>query len=188
MSDNIHVCATLAPIKITQYYRIALVQFWRGQKEPLRPYPLHWALYVETGPGVGNTYEIVGDQSTYTFRVTVNQPLANKEDYHGCCYLGRVSEAKLPRMGAILAKIEVFRNCPVWNIHDWVGTALRTLRDSGFPVHSEEEVRHGRLQDEMLWQLEDWPGIEGVVEFVGYQYLECVIYSKSRRLRVEGQE
>ncbi|KAG1893838.1 uncharacterized protein F5891DRAFT_1195864 [Suillus fuscotomentosus] len=188
MSDNIHVCATLAPIKITQYYRIALVQFWRGQKEPLRPYPLHWALYVETGPGVGNTYEIVGDQSTYTFRMTVDQPLANKEGYRGCCYLGRVSEAKLPRMGAILAKIEVFRNCPIWNSHDWVETALRTLRDSGFPVHSKEEVLHGCLQDEMLWQLEDWPGIEDVVEFVGYQYLECVIYSKSRRLRTEGQE
>lgn len=120
--------------------------------------------------------------------MTVNQPLANKEDYRGCCYLGRVSETKLSRMGAILAKIEVFRNCPIWNSHDWVETALRTLRDSGFPVHSEEEVRHGRLQDEMLWQLEDWPGIEGVVEFVGYQYLECVIYSKSRRLRIEGQE
>ncbi|KAG1766848.1 hypothetical protein EV702DRAFT_980562, partial [Suillus placidus] len=126
---------------------------WQGEEEPLKLYPLHWAFYVETGPGVGNTYEVVGDHNTYTFRIRLNQPLGNQEDYCGGCCVGIVSEAELAIMGDILATVKVFRNIPFWNNHNWVVTALRALRDSGFCIHREEAPCYGDLQDIMLYEL-----------------------------------
>ncbi|KIK45354.1 hypothetical protein CY34DRAFT_78130, partial [Suillus luteus UH-Slu-Lm8-n1] len=132
-------------------YRIALFQFWRGQEEPNRLYPLHWAFYIETGPDVGNTYEVVGDENTYTFRTRVNQLLENKEDHRGGCYVGRVnSDAELVKMGDILAKVEIHRNLPFWNSNSWVETALRVLHDARFCIYSEQFMKFGRLQNTML--------------------------------------
>ncbi|KAG2032114.1 hypothetical protein BDR03DRAFT_1002803 [Suillus americanus] len=115
-------------------------------------YLLRWALYVETGQDVGNTYEIVGEQDSYTFRMTENQPLENK-DRCGGCYVGRLnSDTELALMGDILKKVEVFQNNLAWNSHDWVETALTTLGDSGFSIHMEEWIRAEPwcLQDIML--------------------------------------
>ncbi|KAG2338088.1 hypothetical protein BDR05DRAFT_1004505 [Suillus weaverae] len=158
MSDNI------SPIEVTEPYIIALVQFWRREEEPLKLYPLHWAFYVETGPGVGNTYEVVGDHS-YTFRIRLNQPLENMEDYRGDCCVGIVSEVELAIMEDILATVKVFRKSPLWNNHNWVETALRALRDSCFSIYREEALYYGDLQDAMLYELESQRGIEDVVEF-----------------------
>ncbi|KAG2156754.1 uncharacterized protein EDB93DRAFT_1078998, partial [Suillus bovinus] len=169
---------------------IALLQFWRGEQEFLRPYPLHWALYVETSPDVGNTYEIVGDQNTYTFRMTENQPFEHK-GYRGGCCVGRLnSEEELALMGDILKKVEIFQDIPTWNSHNWVKTALRTLRHSGFCIDLDESI--GNLQYIMLHQLESWfeitHGVEGgvaeyPVQFVGYEYLDCVLHSRLRMLQ-----
>ncbi|KAG2072802.1 hypothetical protein BDR04DRAFT_971338, partial [Suillus decipiens] len=81
---------------------------------------------------VGNTFEIVGDQTTYTFRMTENQLFENK-DYRGGCYVGRVkSKAEVALMGVILKKVEVFQNIPAWNSHEWAKAALSVPRNSGF--------------------------------------------------------
>jgi hypothetical protein len=88
-------------------------------------------LYVETGSGIGNTYEIIGDQDSYTFSMTENQPLENKDCYGRCYVRSLDSETVLALIRDNLKKVEVFRNNPAWNSHDWVETALRTLRDSG---------------------------------------------------------
>ncbi|KAG2352833.1 hypothetical protein BDR07DRAFT_1435936 [Suillus spraguei] len=118
-----------------------------------------------------------------TFRMTENQPLANKEDCRGGCYVGRVnSEAQLALMGHLLEKVEVFQNIPVWNSHDWVEAALRTLRNSGFFIHGKKSTIYGCLQDIMICELESWLGVTYAVRFVGFEYLECVLHSRRRYL------
>ncbi|KAG1790208.1 uncharacterized protein HD556DRAFT_1242660, partial [Suillus plorans] len=173
------------------HYKISLFQYWRGQQEFLtRPYPLHWVLFVETSPDFGNTYEIVGDQNTYTFRMTENQFFDDRE-YRGGCQVGILkSEAELTLMGEILQKVVIFQNIPTWNSHNWVKAALRTLGHSSFCIHLDVLV--GNLQYVMLDQLECWfriqcrgykVGFEYSVQFVGHEYLECVLQSRLRMLQ-----
>ncbi|KAG1821677.1 uncharacterized protein BJ212DRAFT_1585691 [Suillus subaureus] len=69
-------------------YDVEVVQFWRGEKEPLQPYPLHWAIYVETSPGIGNTYQLVGNQTNYAIDIRISQPLENSEDLRGSHSVG----------------------------------------------------------------------------------------------------
>ncbi|KAG1772561.1 hypothetical protein EV702DRAFT_617017 [Suillus placidus] len=159
-------------------YDVKVVQFWRGEKEPLRPYPLHWAIYVETSPGVGNTYQLVGNQKNYAIDIKLNQPLENPKDLRGSYSVGRVSRTELAEMEAILPRVDIIHGIPWWNSQDWVDDALRYLKCWGFSdIVGEMEL--SRLQDKMCWLLESWPGIENAVEFVGDSPdLACVLWNR----------
>ncbi|KAG2338879.1 hypothetical protein BDR05DRAFT_1003832 [Suillus weaverae] len=159
-------------------YDVKVVQFWRGEKEPLRPYPLHWAIYVETSPGVGNTYQLVGNQKNYATDIKLNQPLENPKDLRGSYSVGRVSRAELAEMETILPRVDIIHGIPWWNSQDWVDDALRYLKCWGFS-DIVGEIELSRLQDKMCWLLESWPGIENAVEFVGdSQDLACVLWNR----------
>ncbi|KAG1774449.1 hypothetical protein EV702DRAFT_1123875 [Suillus placidus] len=157
----------------TKPYNVQVVQFWRGEEEPRRPYPLHWAIYVETSPGIGNTYQIAGNSKNYAIDIRLNQPLENPEDLGGSCIVGRVNKRELNAMETLLPRVAIVRNLPCWNSHNWVEGALGYLRRCCFFGIAGEMELSG-LQDNMCWLLEDWPGIEDAVEFVGDANLTCI--------------
>ncbi|KAG1736010.1 hypothetical protein EDB19DRAFT_1060043 [Suillus lakei] len=159
-------------------YNVQVIQFWRGAKEHRRPYPLHWAIYVETSSGIGNTYEIIGNPTNYAINIRLNQPLANAKDCRGGYVVGRVNWLELDEMERILPRVDIIHNLPCWNSHDWVDDALRYLKCWGFSnIIGETEL--SRLQDDMCWLLESWPGIETAVEFVGdSEDLACVLANR----------
>ncbi|KAG2141815.1 uncharacterized protein EDB93DRAFT_1252500 [Suillus bovinus] len=159
-------------------YNVKVVQFWRGEKEPLRPYPLHWAIYVETSPGIGNTYQLVGNQTDYTIDIKLNQPLENSEDSRGSYSVGSVSQAELTELETILPRVDIIHNVPWWNSQDWVDDALRYLKSWGFSdIIGEMEL--ACLQENMCWILECRPGIENAVEFVGdSEDLACILSNR----------
>ncbi|KAG2029748.1 hypothetical protein BDR03DRAFT_975593, partial [Suillus americanus] len=88
-----------------KFYNIKVVQFWRGEKEHLRPYPLHWAICVEISPGIGNAYQLVGNQTNYTIDIRFNQP--------------RQSSPKWRQPSKELISYTIFRALPCWNSQDW---------------------------------------------------------------------
>lgn len=163
------------PLKL---YNIKVVQFWRGEKEPLRLYPLHWAIYVETSPGIGNTYQLVGNQTNYAIDIRFNQRLENSEDWRGSYSVGSVSSTELAETETILQRVDIIHNLPSWNSQDWVDDALRYLKCWGFSdIIGELELAN--LQDRMCWLLESWPGIQNAVEFVGdSEGLACVLSNR----------
>ncbi|KIK36928.1 hypothetical protein CY34DRAFT_47457, partial [Suillus luteus UH-Slu-Lm8-n1] len=103
------------------------VQSRPGEEEPQRPYPLHWAIYIENGPGMGNTYPITGNSENYAIDIRLDQPLENRKDWRGSFIVGTVAWAGLGEMERILATIDIVRNIPSWNSHDWVMSALMSL-------------------------------------------------------------
>ncbi|KAG1822143.1 hypothetical protein EV424DRAFT_1399885 [Suillus variegatus] len=164
----------------TKPYNVQVVQFWRGEEEPRRPYPLHWAIYVETSPGIGNTYQTAGDSENYAINIRLDQPLENPEDLRGSCIVGSVSRTELDAMETLLTRVVIVRDLPCWNSHNWVEDALGYLRRCCF-FSIVGEIKLSGLQDNMCWLLEDWPGIEDAVEFVGDTDLACV--QNNRRFR-----
>ncbi|KAG2128086.1 hypothetical protein BD769DRAFT_1639885 [Suillus cothurnatus] len=168
------------PIKL---YDVKVVQFWRGEKESLKPYPLHWAIYVETSPGIGNTYQLVGNQTNYAIDIRLNQPLENSGDLRGSHSVGNVNWTELTEMETILSRVDIIHKLPSWNSQDWVDDALRYLKCWGFSG-IVGETKLAALQEQMLWLLECWPGIENAVEFVGdSEDLACIL-SNRRSARV----
>ncbi|KAG2128667.1 uncharacterized protein EDB93DRAFT_406618 [Suillus bovinus] len=163
----------------TKPYDVQVVQFWRGEEEPRRPYPLHWAIYVETSPSIGNTYQIAGDSTNYAIDIRLNQPLENLEDLRGSCIVGKVNRKELDAMETLLPRVAIMRDLPCWNSHNWVEDALGYLRRCCcFSIVGE--IKLSGLQDNMCWLLEEWPEIEDAVEFVGDANLACV--QNNRRL------
>ncbi|KAG2367866.1 hypothetical protein BDR07DRAFT_1392391 [Suillus spraguei] len=159
-------------------YNVKVVQFWRGAKGPLRPYPLHWAIYVETSPGIGNTYQLVGDQTNYAVDIRLNQPLSNSRDLRGSYSVGSVSWTELVEMETILPRVDIIHSIPWWNGQDWVEDALRYLKCWGFSDIIGETMLAG-LQDQMCWLLESQPGIDAAVEFVGNsEDLACILSNR----------
>ncbi|KAG1861570.1 hypothetical protein DFJ58DRAFT_777423 [Suillus subalutaceus] len=160
-----------------KFYDIKVVQFWRGEKEHLRPYPLHWAICVETRPDIGNTYQLVGDQTNYAIDIKLNQRLP-KSDERGSYSVGSVSSTELDEMETTLRRVDIIHNLPCWNSQDWVDDALRYLKCWGFS-DIIGETKLANLQDRMCWMLESWPGILDAVEFVGdSEDLACVLSSR----------
>ncbi|KAG1841696.1 hypothetical protein DFJ58DRAFT_844944 [Suillus subalutaceus] len=136
-------------------YDVEVVQFWRGEEEPLRPYPLHWAIYVETR-----------NRKNYAIDIRLSQPLENSEDLRGSYSVGSVSWAELAEMETILLRVDIIHDVPWWNGQDWVDDALRYLKCWGFSGIIEE-TKLAWLQDKMCWLLEGCDGIQNAVEFVG---------------------
>ncbi|KAG1863812.1 hypothetical protein F4604DRAFT_1030306 [Suillus subluteus] len=164
-----------APLK---FYDIKVVQFWRGEKEHLRPYPLHWAICVETRPDIGNTYQLVGNQTNYAIDIKLNQRLPKSDDWRGSYSVGSVSSTELDEMETTLRRVDIIHNLPCWNSQDWVDDALRYLKCWGFS-DIIGETKLANLQDRMCWMLESWPGIKNAVEFVGdSEDLACVLSSR----------
>ncbi|KAG2135777.1 hypothetical protein DEU56DRAFT_388313 [Suillus clintonianus] len=139
---------------LAAYYDIEVVQFWRGQKERLQPYPLHWAIYIPTGPGIGNTYHILGNTDTYTIDFRCNQPYPNPDAWRGSFRVGRIAAHQLTALERYLASIPITRHDPSWNCQSWVWDSLRHLRHQGFDINWE--IRLSDLQAQMCCLLEDW--------------------------------
>ncbi|KAG1752806.1 hypothetical protein EDB19DRAFT_1669900 [Suillus lakei] len=114
------------------YYNVKVVQFWRGQEEYLRPNPLHWVIYIPTGPGIGNTYHLLGNTDT----------------------VGRVAAHQLALFERHLASIPITCHDPQWNSQNWVWECLRHLRHQHFEI--SWEFRQCELQTKMCCLLEDW--------------------------------
>ncbi|KAG2039658.1 hypothetical protein BDR03DRAFT_804772, partial [Suillus americanus] len=136
---------------------VEVVQFWRGEKRPQQPYPLHWAIYVETSPGIGNTYQIVGNSNNYAINIKHNQPLENRNDWRGSLIVGTVTWVELGEMERILTTVDIMRDDPGWNSHDWVVSGLIFLSGSGLSgimIMSESRLRD--LHNNMYWLLEVW--------------------------------
>jgi hypothetical protein len=138
----------------TAYYNIEVVQFWRGQKGPGRPYPLHWAIYIPTGPGIGNTYEIIGSTETYARNLQRNQPHQNPTCWRGSFTVGRLPVHRLAQFEALLASVPVIRGDQRWTSQNWVWDSLRYLRQQGF--HISWEITLANLQTQMCCLLEAW--------------------------------
>ncbi|KAG1863830.1 hypothetical protein F4604DRAFT_1783952 [Suillus subluteus] len=133
-------------------HNVEVVQFWRGEKKPQQPYPLHWAIYVETGRGIGNTYQIVGNSNNYAINIRHNQPLENRNNWRGSLIVGNVTWVELCEMERILPTVGIMRSDPNWNSHDWVVSALISLSRSGLSgmmIMSEGRLRD--LRDNMYW-------------------------------------
>ncbi|KAG2074282.1 hypothetical protein BDR04DRAFT_1151368 [Suillus decipiens] len=174
-SQSVSSKVKTVPLKL---YNVKVVQFWRGEKEPLRPYPLHWAIYVETSPGIGNTYQLVGDQTNYTIDIRLNQPIKNSKDLRGSYSVGSVSWTELVEMETILPRVDIIHGLPWWNSQDWVEDALRYLKCWGFSNIIGETMLAG-LQDQMCWLVECQPGIDAAVEFVGdSKDLACILSNR----------
>lgn len=86
-------------------------------------------------------------------------------------------------METILSRVDIIHKLPWWNSQDWVDDALRYLKCWGFSG-IVGETKLAALQEQMLWLLECWPGIENAVEFVGdSEDLACIL-SNRRSARV----
>ncbi|KAG1752807.1 hypothetical protein EDB19DRAFT_1903198 [Suillus lakei] len=136
------------------YYDVQVVQFWRGQEEYLRPHPLHWVIYLPTGPDIGNTYHLKGDADTYTMEFRRNQPHVNPDDWRGSHTMGRVAEHHLYLFERNLASVPITYDDPTWNSQNWVWECLRQLRHQNFEI--SWEFRQCELQTKMCCLLEDW--------------------------------
>lgn len=146
-------------------------------KAKQQPYPLQWAIWVETGPRIGHTFKLVGDQTNYAIDIRLHQPLENWHNLRGSYCVGTVNRKELDEMESILQRVDIIHNIPWWNDQDWVDDALRYLRCWGFSnIVGEAEL--ARLQDIMCWLLECWPEINDAVQFDGYPDLACVLSNK----------
>ncbi|KAG1863811.1 hypothetical protein F4604DRAFT_1030219 [Suillus subluteus] len=130
---------------LLKFYNIKVVQFWRGEKEHLRSYPLHWAIYVETSPDIGNIYQLVGNQTNYAVDIRLNQHFQNSDDWRGSYSVGSVSSTELAEM---VRRADITHDLLCWNSQDWVDDTLRYLKCWGFSdIIGEPEL--ASLQDRM---------------------------------------
>ncbi|KAG0707084.1 hypothetical protein DFH29DRAFT_1066511 [Suillus ampliporus] len=136
------------------YYNVEVVQFWRGRNERGLYNPLHWAIYIPTGVGIGNTYHILGNTDTYTLEFRRHQPHANPGAWRGSYKVGRVAAHRLDQFERDLARVPIMRNDPRWNCQDWVWDALRHVRHKGFDI--SWEIYLGMLQVQMCSLVEAW--------------------------------
>ncbi|KAG2128953.1 uncharacterized protein EDB93DRAFT_147118 [Suillus bovinus] len=136
------------------YYDVEVVQFWQGQIEYLRPHPLHWVIYVPTGPDIGNTYHLLGNKENYTLEFRRNQPHINPDDWRGSHTMGRVAASKLALFEWHLSSVPIMYDDPRWNSQNWVWDCLRHLRHQRFEI--SWELRQCDLQTRMCCLLEDW--------------------------------
>ncbi|KAG2096367.1 hypothetical protein BD769DRAFT_1394686 [Suillus cothurnatus] len=126
--------------EMSRLYNVEVVQFWRDEERTRRHCPIHWAIYVETGPGIGSTYQIIGNSNNYAIDIRHNQPLQTQNQRYGSIVVGTVTWVELFEMERILATVDIM---PDWNSHDWVMSALVSLSElSGIMIMSES-----RLQD-----------------------------------------
>ncbi|KAG2101339.1 uncharacterized protein F5147DRAFT_762725 [Suillus discolor] len=107
MSDTSRLCT------------VELLQSWRGGEGPQQHCPLRWAIYVETSPGIGNIYQIIGNSDNYAIDVGRNQPLERT-----------FALEELGEMEGIFETVEIVRNVPSWNNNDWIISALGSLSQS----------------------------------------------------------
>ncbi|KAG2132553.1 hypothetical protein BD769DRAFT_1448163 [Suillus cothurnatus] len=118
-------------------YNIEVVQFWRGQKEYLRPYP-----------------HIIGNTDTYTIEFKRNQPHANPDDWRGSFTVGRVAAHQLALLERHLASVPITHHDSRWNSQNWVWDCLHHLRRQRFEI--SWHLRQCDLQTMMCTLLEEW--------------------------------
>ncbi|KAG0700355.1 hypothetical protein DFH29DRAFT_932156 [Suillus ampliporus] len=144
----------IMPAPVITYYDVEVVQFWRGRDEGRLNNPLHWAIYVPTGGGIGNTYHLWGDTDTYTLHFRRQQPHEDPSAWRGSYKVGRVAAHRLNQFERDLARVCIMWDNPRWDSQSWVWDALRHVRHKGFDI--SWEVQLGILQVQMCSLVEDW--------------------------------
>ncbi|KAG0700374.1 hypothetical protein DFH29DRAFT_832635 [Suillus ampliporus] len=142
------------PAPVITYHDVEVVQFWRGRDEGGLNNPLHWAIYVPTGGGIGNTYHLWGDTDTYTLHFRRQQPHEDPSAWRGSYKVGRVAAHRLDQFERDLARVRIMWDDPRWDSQSWVWDALRHVRHKGFDI--SWEVQLGILQVQMCSLVEDW--------------------------------
>jgi hypothetical protein len=79
----VHVEVAAAPALYVE-----VVQLRPGEE---KPYPLHWAIYVETGLGI---YHITGNSDNYAIDIRIDQPLENRKGWRGIFTVGTATSAE----------------------------------------------------------------------------------------------
>ncbi|KAG1751389.1 uncharacterized protein EDB91DRAFT_1045626 [Suillus paluster] len=141
------------PTPIT-YYNVELVQFWRGRNERGLANPLHWAIHVPTGHGIGNTYHLLGDSETYTVEYRRQRPHVEPSAWRGSFKVGRVAAHRLGEFERDISRVHIIWDDPAWNSQNWVWDVLRHLRHRGFDI--SWELYLGMLQTQMCCLVEAW--------------------------------
>ncbi|KIJ19159.1 hypothetical protein PAXINDRAFT_97186 [Paxillus involutus ATCC 200175] len=154
-SSSVPFAAALDPVQVPPgCFPIEVVQFWRGERSPRRPYPLHWAIFVRTSPGRGNYYQVAGNIDTFTVDARYNVPLQNREAWRGSHVVGYVAPSHLHNLEVHLAQIPVVRHCRDWNCQNWVYDALKRLNFQ--ELYTDVHLSMSRLQTQMCCLLEAW--------------------------------
>ncbi|KAH7888507.1 hypothetical protein F5I97DRAFT_1802748 [Phlebopus sp. FC_14] len=135
-------------------FPIEVVQFWRGEKAPGRPYPLHWAIFVRTAPGRGNYYQVVGNMDTFAASFTRNVPLQNPHAWRGSHLVGWVAPSFLHVLERHFALVPVIRYSREWNCQNWVREALRGVNSPH--IYVDVHLSMAGLQTQMCCLLEAW--------------------------------
>ncbi|KAG1736783.1 hypothetical protein EDB19DRAFT_1829817 [Suillus lakei] len=111
-----------------------------------------WATYISTGPGIGNIYEILGDQDTYTLDIRRNQPEPNPDPLgRERIEVGKVALDQLDWLETYLARVPIRRHDPNWYPNHWVWDVLCDLRERGFAI--DRTLRQWYLERHMLREL-----------------------------------
>ncbi|KAG2364037.1 hypothetical protein BDR07DRAFT_1402555 [Suillus spraguei] len=164
---------------ISRLYNVEVVQFWRGREEPRHYYPFHWAIYVETGHGMGSAYQIIGNINNYAIEIKHNRLFENRKHWRGSFIVGTVTWAELSEMESILGTVQVIRGVPTWNSRSWIASALTSLSMSGLSgitIMSQDRLHD--LHDNMCWLSEVWTRIDNAVEYATGEDLTCLVINK----------
>ncbi|KIJ67987.1 hypothetical protein HYDPIDRAFT_25439 [Hydnomerulius pinastri MD-312] len=154
-STRVPVATALNAVRVPPgCFPIEVVQFWRGEKAPGRPFPLHWAIFVRTFPGRGNYYEVVGNTDTFTPTVTHNVPERNPSAWRGTHVVGFVAPSHLHVLERHLGQVPVVRHCREWNCQNWVYDGLKRLNWEN--LYTDVHLNMARLQTQMCCLLEAW--------------------------------
>ncbi|KAG1715750.1 hypothetical protein ID866_1418 [Astraeus odoratus] len=145
----------LTPVTVPAgFFPIEVVQFWRGERAPGQPFPLHWALFVRISGWHGNYYHVLGNIDTFMVVIDRNKQQRDTELWRGSHTVGYVAPHHLAALEAAVCRVPIVRHDPNWNGQKWVSDALRTLRSVNILV--DPEVTMAKLQTQMASLLEAW--------------------------------
>lgn len=144
----------------TNHYVLHVTQSWRGQDSLGKIMPLHWAITLQTAgtdtAPVGNIYNAAGNIDTFYYDVSHNVPLVNA-NWRGSLAVATIRKIDLAKVEKVFSRIPTFRHDFNWNCQNWVWTALRELRQAGFPVETLTwESLHTNMDDLLeAWEVGD---------------------------------
>lgn len=155
MSSPVPYATVLTPMRVPLgHFPIEIVQYWRGERAPGQPFPLHWAIFVRTAGSIGNYYHVLGNIDTFSVAIERNIQQTIRGSWRGSHIVGFVAPHHLAALENALYRVPVVRYDPSWNTQKWVHEALRTLRSLNFFV--DPEVTMAKLQTQMACLIEAW--------------------------------
>ncbi|KAG1751205.1 hypothetical protein EDB19DRAFT_1824923 [Suillus lakei] len=115
--------------RITYYYDV----------EVFCPLNIEWSIWVPTGPGIGNNYQIIKDEGSCFLNIRHGQPKAHPHAWSSSFVVGKVPVHQLLLLETYLTSQPMFPEDPDWNPRRWILDALSTLRAIGFEIEQVTE-------------------------------------------------